>query len=212
MSTIQGKFRKKPVVIEAWQYNGCNNPFGAAKINSEGRSYIETMHDGQTVILEAGDWVIPDGKPGTYYPCKPDVFEKTYEAVTGASESGSPKWVKAETDLPKAKGYYITRRPTLNNKQWIIKHVPHNPKYDDTYIHVWRFYGLEWLDETPSPSVNDRIEKLEAALRELVELKDMKDKITQNIHAAERTGLAADYHKRKPLAWKAARELLNIKP
>lgn len=39
------------------------------------------MHDGQTVVLEAGDWVIPDGKPNTFYPCKPDVFEKTYEKV-----------------------------------------------------------------------------------------------------------------------------------
>lgn len=73
------KYRKKPVVIEAIQYNGSNNPFGAAKINEQGRSYIETMHDGQTVVLEVGDWVIPDGKPRTYYPCKPDIFEKTYE-------------------------------------------------------------------------------------------------------------------------------------
>jgi hypothetical protein len=80
-------------------------------------------------------------------------YEKGF--IAGA-ESVSPKWVKAETDLPKEKGYYITRRPTLNNKQWIIKHVPFNPKYDDTYIHVWRFYGLEYLDETPFPSVNDR--------------------------------------------------------
>ena len=77
------KFRKKPVIIEAEQYNGSNNPFGAAKVGqATGKSYIETMHDGQTVVLEVGDWVIPDGKPGTYYPCKPDVFEKTYELVT----------------------------------------------------------------------------------------------------------------------------------
>ena len=75
------KFRKKPVVIEAEQYNGSNNPFGAAKINKDGKSYIETMHEGQVVILEPGDWVIPDGKPGTFYPCKPDIFEKTYEPV-----------------------------------------------------------------------------------------------------------------------------------
>lgn len=76
------KFRKKPVVIEAEQFNGSNNPFGACKVEQQtGKSYIETMHDGQTVVLEVGDWVIPDGKPNTFYPCKPDVFEKTYEAV-----------------------------------------------------------------------------------------------------------------------------------
>jgi hypothetical protein len=75
------KFRKKPVVIEAEQYNGNNNPLNACKIDKNGRSYLETMHDGQTVILESGDWVIPDGKPNTFYPCKPDVFERTYEPV-----------------------------------------------------------------------------------------------------------------------------------
>jgi len=75
------QYRKKPVIIEAEQYTGNNNPFGAAKINEEGKSFIETMHDGQTVVLEVGDWVIPDGKPDTYYPCKPDVFERTYEPV-----------------------------------------------------------------------------------------------------------------------------------
>lgn len=34
------KYRKKPVVIEAEQYNGNNNPFGAAKIDENGNSYI----------------------------------------------------------------------------------------------------------------------------------------------------------------------------
>lgn len=88
------RFRKKPVIIEAEQFDGKNNPFDAVKEHQcdyrmcplcggdgQKHKYINTMHDGQSVILAVGDWVIPDGKPNTFYPCKPDIFEKTYELV-----------------------------------------------------------------------------------------------------------------------------------
>ena len=87
------KYRKKPVIIEAEQYNGSNNPLRACKIDpATGKSYVETMHDGQIVVLEPGDWVIPDGKPGTFYPCKPDVFANTYELVEDATVSDLPEF------------------------------------------------------------------------------------------------------------------------
>jgi hypothetical protein len=103
------KFRKKPVVIDAIQYDGSNNPFGAIKKhkcdyrmcplcggdNIE-HDYIETMHDNQSVVVKAGDWIIPDGKPDTFYPCKPDIFEKTYEA---ANESPEPSPVAEEVGI-----------------------------------------------------------------------------------------------------------------
>lgn len=88
------KYRKKPVVIEAEQYNGSNNPFNSIKEHQCGyrmcplcggdmqkHKYIETMHDGQTVIVLPGDWIIPDGKPNTFYPCKNEVFIKTYDLI-----------------------------------------------------------------------------------------------------------------------------------
>lgn len=40
--------------------------------------WIDTLEDGHNVC--PGDWVIT-GVKGEYYPCKPDIFEKTYEAV-----------------------------------------------------------------------------------------------------------------------------------
>ena len=60
------KFRKKPVVIEAYQ---TDKPFD-----------IETLEG--VMHAEAGDWIIT-GVKGEQYPCKPDIFEATYEAVTG---------------------------------------------------------------------------------------------------------------------------------
>src|SRR5687767_12756991 len=50
--------------------------------------HLHTAHEstvdyrGQLVFLSAGGWIIREAKkPGRYYPCKPDVFAETYEAV-----------------------------------------------------------------------------------------------------------------------------------
>lgn len=86
------KFRKKPVVIDAVQFD----PLGAHKMelpegvrgaNSPGADnwayegclfWIETLEGRMTV--QRGDWVIT-GIKGERYPCKPDIFEATYEPV-----------------------------------------------------------------------------------------------------------------------------------
>lgn len=78
------KFRKKPVVIEAMQWTG-NNSFDIAKFMNEplygewtNEISIRTLEGVMTASL--GDWIIK-GVNGEFYPCKPDIFEKTYEAV-----------------------------------------------------------------------------------------------------------------------------------
>jgi hypothetical protein len=43
--------------------------------------HVHTIHAGQLVNLELGDFVIPEPDGEHFYPCKPDIFEKTYEAV-----------------------------------------------------------------------------------------------------------------------------------
>lgn len=86
------KYRKKPVVVEAEQFDGKNNPFNAIKDHhcyyrmcplcggdGQDHKYIRTMHDGQSVTVMPGDWIIRDAKPDTFYPCDPEVFKKTYE-------------------------------------------------------------------------------------------------------------------------------------
>ncbi len=81
------KCRRKPLEIEAVQYveygklvkGMCNSQscFGAG--NSE--PHVHTAHANQIVNLEIGDFVIPEMDGEHYYPCKPDVFVKTYEPV-----------------------------------------------------------------------------------------------------------------------------------
>lgn len=92
------KYRKKPVVIEALKWEGDNagqialwadpnvKPHGLPK-----GWYIKSMLDGGVGLViptlegdhtaTVGDFIIR-GVNGEFYPCKPDIFEKTYEPVT----------------------------------------------------------------------------------------------------------------------------------
>ena len=74
------KFRKKPIVIDAWQFEkGENFPATYPFIwTGEGELKIETLEGDMTV--SPGDWIIK-GVQGEFYPCKPDIFEATYELV-----------------------------------------------------------------------------------------------------------------------------------
>lgn len=97
------KFRKKPVVIEAVQLQESrrgSKPFtefpewlalamrhGTIKqdIEAQGGSpfqhlKIETLEG--IMVVSPLDWIIR-GVKGELYPCKPDIFETTYEAVEG---------------------------------------------------------------------------------------------------------------------------------
>jgi len=84
------KYRKKPVVIEALKYDGEN--FGEIMrfASSSAREFGEEIFgDGITIkTLEGemtaskGDYIIK-GVQGEFYPCKPDIFEQTYEEVNG---------------------------------------------------------------------------------------------------------------------------------
>jgi len=58
------QYRKKPVVIEAYQ--------------TDKEVEIKTLEG--TMRADVGDWIIT-GIKGEKYPCKPDIFEATYERV-----------------------------------------------------------------------------------------------------------------------------------
>lgn len=82
------RYRKKPVVIDAVQWTGEEKCYAAICELCTGRQ-IEASGDGALVIhtLEGdmranpGDWIIR-GVKGEVYPCKPDIFECTYELFT----------------------------------------------------------------------------------------------------------------------------------
>lgn len=78
------KFRKKPVVIEAVQWNGKNVEeirrfVGKKKVQLNGQNLVIPTLEGK-MTASAGDWIIR-GVHGEVYPCKPDIFQKTYESV-----------------------------------------------------------------------------------------------------------------------------------
>ena len=86
------KYRKKPVVIEAFQYDGdlmmdtkgeYYVPVWAAEAYQDGTLYFE----GPELYIKTlegvhhasvGDYIVR-GVNGELYPCKPDIFDKTYE-------------------------------------------------------------------------------------------------------------------------------------
>lgn len=77
------QYRKKPVVIDAEQWYECHDIEGV--VYSDGTDgigvphwYIDTLEG--RMIVSPGDWIIT-GVKGEKYPCKPDIFEATYEAV-----------------------------------------------------------------------------------------------------------------------------------
>ena len=98
------KYRKKPVVIEAIQWTGKN--IGTIKkfAGISAKFHYYSIKDNMTAISESipsvgdygvgltistlegdmqanvGDYIIK-GVNGEFYPCKPDIFEKTYELV-----------------------------------------------------------------------------------------------------------------------------------
>ena len=88
------KFRKKPVVIEAhrlgddgWPdaiWDGVNTNQIVLHLGRDGAKrvigYAEIHTMEGTMRADIGDYIIR-GVKGEFYPCKPDIFEATYEAV-----------------------------------------------------------------------------------------------------------------------------------
>lgn len=77
------KFRKKPVVIEATQWfklgdHPAVEPFFHHDPERVGYGWIKTLEGGHIVM--PGDWIIT-GVKGEHYPCKPAIFEMTYEPM-----------------------------------------------------------------------------------------------------------------------------------
>lgn len=78
------KYRKKPVVIEAVQWTGHNWPEIAAFYRDDNFTTIGQNLNIATLegVMTAspGDWIIR-GVRGEVYPCKPDIFDATYDPV-----------------------------------------------------------------------------------------------------------------------------------
>lgn len=84
------KYRKKPVVIEAWQFTDENKNMLLHNLQELNMRIRPDFYEGKPVMIiptlegdhraSIGDFIIK-GVLGELYPCKPNIFEKTYEAV-----------------------------------------------------------------------------------------------------------------------------------
>lgn len=83
------RYRKKPVVIEARIFNGWNYPELNDWVTGEDHVYPSWIHQYEELIIPTlegtmkaskGDYIIK-GIKGEFYPCKPDIFENTYELI-----------------------------------------------------------------------------------------------------------------------------------
>lgn len=80
------KYKKKPVVIEAIRFIGSNHEeirefIGQNTLCSDLSIVISTLE--RDMVAQKGDYIIK-GVKGEFYPCKPDIFEETYEVVSEA--------------------------------------------------------------------------------------------------------------------------------
>lgn len=91
------QYRKKPVVVWAVQFT-TNNEVGSPQMDAivnwvnqgKGPDNPHAWHNSTDIFIETlegtmrasvGDWIIC-GVQGEHYPCKPDIFDATYEPVT----------------------------------------------------------------------------------------------------------------------------------
>ncbi len=109
-----GRFRKRPVVIEAFQWRG---HFGALEAwldsigedEQDGAQAMEVAPDGHTLLIATledyerkhaaslNDWVIR-GVAGEFYACKPDIFAATYEPAPPQSAIVLPTKAEVEAE------------------------------------------------------------------------------------------------------------------
>lgn len=92
---MMAKYRKKPVVVEAVKWTGDNlrEVIGFTGLHESAKKwsweeYEEVVKEKGlkiftlegSLMASVGDWIIK-GVKGEFYPCKPDIFEATYEKV-----------------------------------------------------------------------------------------------------------------------------------
>ncbi len=120
-------YRKKPVVVEAVQWTGENHAEMCEFIDPE----VFEIKPKEGLIIHTlegdhhaspGDYIIK-GVNGEFYPCKPDIFAKTYEPATLTPPN---EWVSVEERLPEpggrvlaANGSFVGEAYMASNGAWM---------------------------------------------------------------------------------------------
>lgn len=120
-------YKKKPVVVEAVQWTGENHAEMCEFIDPE----VFEIKPKEGLIIHTlegdhhaspGDYIIK-GVNGEFYPCKPDIFAKTYEPATLTPPN---EWVSVEERLPEpggrvlaANGSFVGEAYMASNGAWM---------------------------------------------------------------------------------------------
>lgn len=85
------QYRKKPVVVEAIQWNG-ENEVEVSRLMNEKTFSVQYPENTITIFTfegemtaNLGDWIIK-GVKGEFYPVKPDIFKETYDLVSEGTD------------------------------------------------------------------------------------------------------------------------------
>lgn len=125
------RWRKKPVIIEARQLvdDIRNHTEIAAWIEGGGGTalipfaepclYIETLEGRHRADI--GDWVIK-GVKGEFYPCKPDIFDATYEPASPLAAPPGPGAMTPEQAAYEA--HFAALRNTFDSPPWAWERLP----------------------------------------------------------------------------------------
>jgi hypothetical protein len=165
------KFRKKPVVIEAIQYTGENQGEVASfvgknlpvKIHDLGGGTqggvpcleIETLEG--TMLAIPKDWIIR-GVSGEFYPCKPDIFDKTYESSTTArihNEDIEKRFTHSRRRERQPEAYTEIREVAKQTAYRLISIVPDTQERSLALTTLEEF--VYWADEGIAKGNKERI-------------------------------------------------------
>lgn len=140
------KFRKKPVVIEAEQWLGRDDLVQAGRVEAflqQGNASFKV--DGNSVFIDTlegmmtaskGDWIIK-GVQSEFYPCKPDIFEQTYE-LEHDSAASEREWVSVD-------GVYVASRASVPERGAMWR------EFRDRGVPI----TSSWIDEDGEGQTND---------------------------------------------------------
>jgi hypothetical protein len=169
------QYRKKPVVIEAIQWNGKNHREMHDFLGGNPDNYMDTCGsyfridhakvEGGLIILTLegehiatiGDWIIK-GVKGEFYPCKPDIFAQTYEPAA-PSQPAVEVWSVRDNEilLNNTFIFRVNNQLTanvicseLNRLENRVKELEGWKRFEDEKPDVGQFYLIAWPN---SPSV-----------------------------------------------------------
>ena len=141
---ITKKYRKKPIVIEAYQ--------------TDKVMYIETLEG--TMKANAGDYIIT-GVNGEQYPCKSDIFEQTYEPadLKRSKSTCLNDWISVKDRLPEDDKDVLV----YNSRSKEIIMASYNSNYEEwdnlyDYLPVNEITYWQPLPELPEVETNHRKE------------------------------------------------------